>query len=328
MAKQFYLYGSSPDALANSQFGYDQFFTRTAEGNRAAMADAERFNIQAFMQAQAADEAARERDSVMRANLFQNDMARRAAAQQTAFARSLDARDFATNQAQAKSQADFREREFAFRKTLADEAKADQSQAIGHELAARAASQGLIFSPDDAVKKFKLPPDVASLYFEQSKDVQKAVDAQDSELSSAAKIMTAFTKAQRERDALVAQPVESDFWKLGTPNADKRAADLAKIDETISLLQPRVAFLQNNRRQDILNQLEVDPSTGVYTPILPQRPWRSGGKQTSTGTTGGQSFFPGQSRTAPPVLDPRFEGKTVVQGGKFFVVKNGVPVPL
>lgn len=95
MAKQFYLYGSSPDALANSQFGYDQFFTRTAEGNRAASADAQRFNIQAFLQAQAADEAARERDAAMRANMFQNQAAQRMAAEQAGYARSVDARNFA-----------------------------------------------------------------------------------------------------------------------------------------------------------------------------------------------------------------------------------------
>jgi len=327
MAKGFFLYGSSPDALANQQFGYDQFFTRTAEGNRAAMADAERFNIQAFMQAQAADEAARERDSVMRANLFQNDMARRAAEQQTAFARSLDARNFAANQAQAKSQADFREREFAFRKTLADEAKADQSQAIGHELAARAASQGLIFSPDDAVKKFKLPPDVASLYFEQSKDVQKAVDAQDSELSSAAKIMTAFTKAQRKIDEINARPVDEN----NPMDVQNRAKVIAQATQVRDLLKPRVDYLQNVRRQDILNAIEVDPKTGDYTPIIPQRPWRSG-KTSGTGSTGGGSAFFNQSgaRSTPAAPNDlsKFEGKVIVQNGVSFTVKNGVAVPL
>jgi len=64
----------------------------------------------------------------------------------------------------------------------------------------------------------------------------------------------------------------------------------------IDVLKPRVEFLQSNRRQDILSQLQIDPETGTYVPILPQRPWRSGGKHTSTGTTGGQSFFPGQAQ--------------------------------
>jgi hypothetical protein len=301
MARGFYLYGSNPDALANQQFGYDQFFTRTAEGNRAAMADAERFNIQAFLQAQAADEAARERDNVMRANLVQNDLSRKAAAEQTGFARMIDARNFAAQEANRKRQDEINAPIIAAQtelmKAQAKAANENTGLKMGHELASRAAQQGLIFSPKDAEQKFGLPTQIASLYFEQAKDVQNAIDAQDSELASAAKIMTAYNQAKRQLAEVTAKPIDSDFWETGTPNADARNAEVAKITETIKLLQPRVDYLQNNRRQDILNQLQIDPETGTYVPILPQRPWRSGGK-TATSGGGGSSFFQGQNPAA------------------------------
>lgn len=287
MAREFFLYGSNPDALASQQFGYDQFFTRTAEGNRAAMADAERFNIQAFLQAQAADEAARERDNVMRANLAQNNLARQSAAEQTGFARMIDARNFAAQEANRKQQEQINAPIIAAQtelmKAQAKAANENTGLKMGHELASRAASQGLIFSPKDAEQKFGLPAQTASLYFEQAKDVQNAIDAQDAELESAAKIMTAYQQAKRKLAEVTAKPIDSDFWVPGTPNADARKVETDQIEKTIQLLQPRVDFLQSNRRQDILSQLQVDPETGVYTPILPQRPWRSGGKQTSTG---------------------------------------------
>lgn len=332
----FYLYGANPSELANQQFGYDQFFTRTAEGNRAAAADAERFNIQAFLQAQAADEAARERDSAMRANLFQNEMARRASAEQNAFARSIDARNFAAQQADKQRaervNAPYLEAQTGLVKaqTKAAETNGNFNLKLGHEMASRAAQQGLILSADDAMKKFGLPKEAAESYFMQSKDVQNAYDAQDAELSSAAKIMTAFSKAKREVDALNATPVASDFWLPGTPNADARKIDLSKPKQVMDALQKRVDYLQSNRRQDILNQLEVDPETGVYTPIIPQRPWRAG-KTSGTGTTGGASFFNQPSRTASAGGGDDFsklEGKIIVQGGNQFIVKSGKVVPL
>ena len=300
MARAFYLYGSSPDSLASQQANYDALFTRTAEGNRAAMADAERFNIQAFLQAQAADEAARERDNVMRANLVQNDLSRKSAAEQTGFARMIDARNFAAQEANRKQQEQINAPIIAAQtelmKAQAKAANENTGLKMGHELASRAAQQGLIFSPKDAEQKFGLPSQTASLYFEQSKDVQSAIDAQDAEIANAAKVMTAYQQAQRKLAEISAKPIDSDFWTPGTPNADARKVETDRIQKVIDVLRPRVEFLQSNRRQDILSQLQIDPETGTYVPILPQRPWRSGGKQTSTGTTGGQSFFPGQAQ--------------------------------
>lgn len=300
MARGFYLYGGTPDALANQQFGYDQFFTRTAEGNRAAMADAERFNIQAFLQAQAADEDARQRDAAMRASLFQNEQSRGAAAEQNAFARSIDARNFAAQEANRKKQEEINapllKAQTELMQAQAKSAAENTNLKLGHELATRAAEQGLILSPKDAEQKFGLPQQTASLYFERSKDIQNALDAQDAEIQSAAKIMTAYQQAKRQLAELAAKPVDSDFWVSGTPNADARKVETDRIEKALQILQPRVDFLQSNRRQDILSQLQVDPETGVYTPILPQRPWRAGGK-TSTGTTGtSSSFFPGQAQ--------------------------------
>jgi len=62
MAK-FSLYASSPDGLAQQQQNYERVFAGAAEGNRAANMDAQRFNIQAMIQAQQADEAARVHDA-------------------------------------------------------------------------------------------------------------------------------------------------------------------------------------------------------------------------------------------------------------------------
>lgn len=62
MAK-FSLYASSPDGLAQQQMAMERYYTGTAEGNRAANMDAQRFNIQAMIQAQQADEVARANDN-------------------------------------------------------------------------------------------------------------------------------------------------------------------------------------------------------------------------------------------------------------------------
>lgn len=70
MATPFYLYGSSPDALAAQQQNYERLFTSAAEGNRGAAMDAGRFNIQAQIQAQQADEQARQLDAQRRMQAF------------------------------------------------------------------------------------------------------------------------------------------------------------------------------------------------------------------------------------------------------------------
>lgn len=70
MASRFYLYGASPSELAQQQAGYESRFTNVAEGNRGAAMDANRFNIQAQIEAQRADEAARQNDAQRRMQAF------------------------------------------------------------------------------------------------------------------------------------------------------------------------------------------------------------------------------------------------------------------
>lgn len=70
MARGFYLYGASPSELAQQQGRYESLFTNAAEGNRAAALGAGQFNIQAQIQAQQADEQARQLDAQRRMQAF------------------------------------------------------------------------------------------------------------------------------------------------------------------------------------------------------------------------------------------------------------------
>lgn len=74
MAK-FSLYASSPDGLAQQQMAMERYYTGAAEGNRAADIGAQQFNIQAMIQAQQADEAARVNDSERQMAAFRNQTA-------------------------------------------------------------------------------------------------------------------------------------------------------------------------------------------------------------------------------------------------------------
>lgn len=73
---KFFLYGNSPSELAQQQAGYESRFTNAAEGNRSAAAQAAQVSLSAFLQAQAADDQARQFDARNRMALFSDERQR------------------------------------------------------------------------------------------------------------------------------------------------------------------------------------------------------------------------------------------------------------
>lgn len=145
----FRLYGANPSELAQQQAQYDNLFTRTAESNRAAGADASRFNLQAWIQAQQANIANQQQaeNEAVRAMQYRAQMAQAAAKE------AEDRRRFDITRGDAATRLGFEDR----RQNYLEQAEADRVR--------RDASNAETGGYREAYKRLSKPQPIESVDF-------------------------------------------------------------------------------------------------------------------------------------------------------------------
>ncbi len=319
MAK-FSLYASSPDGLAQQQQNYERLYAGAAEGNRAANVDAQRFNIQAMIQAQQADEAARVHDA-------QNQM-----------------QAFRIQSADAENR-----RRFDLGQTLASNERARAEE-----------FQRNFIIPQEQQKldigKARLA-EFASLPAQQSEAAYASMLDFANNPKSPHLDLTAFTKAFKQKDevaALVWQKYDADYATRQAALLNQQVnSRLASIAE--SQIKANPAWVADEATKNtVRRQVEAELPTGLHKSVKLNRDgfYKAGGDvaaaipedaevvagnwawsaqpQTTTALPIGSSF-------SAPVLSTPFsvsenplaalEGKIVKQGGRSYKVVGGVPIP-
>lgn len=318
MAVPFFLYGSSPDALAAQQQNYERLFTNAAEGNRAAAQSVNATSLQAYLQAQAADDAAREFDA--RNRIAQMEEARRQNVADRIEAEGKRRFDIETGlRRQDIGRQNYFDKNVTIPRARAEltllnqrvsDAKENNPIALkqlefAHSRAAEDADVGMINSPEEAVKLYPgLTPLEAKSYFDKSNAVRAQLEARNNALERAAKTLTDYEQARRNA---IQYPTDPKYGMIETslkPNAD-------------------VLF-----KSGVVQQLDFNPESGTYTAMAPKLPWQKA--TTGTGNSqGGKKILEyfakklGVDGIYKPVLILTQQQYDALPSGSYYVDSNG-----
>lgn len=283
---QFFLYGASPSELAQQQQNYTQLFSNAAESNANRAQAANTTSLQAFLDSQRADDAARTVEARNRIAMFENQQQ---LAAQTA-ANTENNRRFNVDlglKLREMNQKDRYNQQYGYPAVQAEtdlrkaQAKSTQEQGstalktlqFSHERAQQDAANGNISSVADALKLYHgLTTDDAQHYFDQSQQSRQDIEGQVGQIESAAKTLNAYEDAKRKLVEAKKVDTKSDRFRWGHPAADAQAAEVEKYTSTVASLEPIIKALQK-QNSGILNNIDFDPDTGKYTAVLPKLPW-------------------------------------------------------
>lgn len=197
--RNFQLYGSSPDQLAQQQQNYDRFFYGADERNVAAAERAAQFNLQNFLNARAQDEAARNQDMKTRLGLWQYGNEQNQQRENIDYTRGEDRRRFDINLGLKREDlANDRLRIGEFEKREKNK-QADIDAQNQESFALTEAEEGMITDEAQVLKKYpSISKESAKYATDRSKAVRAMIDTEFKKLEDAAEKLNAAARLKRQ----------------------------------------------------------------------------------------------------------------------------------
>lgn len=341
-APPFFLFGSSPDQLANQQFQYSQFFRRADESDRAARARADEITMDAFLNRQQADEKLQELD------LDRAQRARELTAREAESGRNF----FATEDYRAADLAERRraaEADIAFKRDALKESTEKQKATLiqfsaDKDLAGLEKARSFFATPQPASNvDLSLIEATTGVPQPILKPMAEHADRQFA-IQQAAQMNAAFLDMQ----AKAAEEARKDKGNIFTGLSPEQIGGIRKqVERLVGEQHPLVKWNDAEQGWEFTGGKKAAKAEPVTPEFFARQGRTTVPATTSTGTNPaffnqpeivppagsmGGGFFPQTASPRAQVPSPRNpplpEGRVIIQNGIRYRIVNGVPIVL